>query len=553
MDVSVVVAFACAVFAAAGTGVLVGRCIRAPRMDIIAWAGTLAALAVALGAQALGARNGFGSPTFRVVQIGTQLVAPLWLTWGLAELAGKSVAVRFGVKLVTAALTVVGAVVLITDPLSDTPFSKSWPAASAHYQIIPRSLLSLIAGLTLAAVVVTLIVALVRLRSDPAWRRPLIAIAAAGVAVIALLGLRLSLPANMGYPALCAVCAALTWFAGIQADKTRLAELHEEVPSGPARRPGRAVPAPLDEPADDEVFGASYPRQAENGGYRRYGDDDWYRLDRGNQSNGGYGYPPNGGSRQNGGYGMNGLHQEDREHRPGGGYQPEKDYQRDDAAGGLPDRTGGTGGLPERSGGLPSGPDRLPDRTAGLPGAAGGLSSAAGEFAGGSGGLSGADRTGVWQPRNAGRDTSMAASDSVSTGPGPAVGGPTPAVSVTSEQTATQRLYGLIAIYTLAEGREAEFDALAEQVVDEVRVSEPDALVYAVHSVPNAPMQRIFYEVYRDRMAYEEHKRHPYIQRFDVDRSPYVLATNVIELGTQQAKLSPLPGLSRLFGHAAGE
>jgi hypothetical protein len=37
-----------------------------------------------------------------------------------------------------------------------------------------------------------------------------------------------------------------------------------------------------------------------------------------------------------------------------------------------------------------------------------------------------------------------------------------------------------------------------------------------------------------------------------VDRSPYVLATNVIELGMQQAKLSALPGLPQLFGRPPG-
>jgi quinol monooxygenase YgiN len=69
-----------------------------------------------------------------------------------------------------------------------------------------------------------------------------------------------------------------------------------------------------------------------------------------------------------------------------------------------------------------------------------------------------------------------------------------------------------------------------------------------VHSVPNADMQRIFYEVYRDRMAYEDHQRQPHVRRFEEDRAPYVLATNVIELGTQQAMLSPSAGLSRLLG-----
>src|SRR5205823_483119 len=139
-----------------------------------------------------------------------------------------------------------------------------------------------------------------------------------------------------------------------------------------------------------------------------------------------------------------------------------------------------------------------------------------------------------------------AAAAAAATGPEPALAGP-------ADQEATQRLYGLIAIYTLAEGAAADFDALAEEVVAEVRASEPDTLVYAVHSVPNAEMQRIFYEVYRDRMAYEDHKRRPHIQRFEVDSGQQVLATNVIELGMQQAKLSALPGLPQLFGRSPGD
>ena len=34
---------------------------------------------------------------------------------------------------------------------------------------------------------------------------------------------------------------------------------------------------------------------------------------------------------------------------------------------------------------------------------------------------------------------------------------------------------------------------------------------------------------------------------FETDRRPYVLATNVIELGLQQAKVSPLPSISDLL------
>jgi quinol monooxygenase YgiN len=489
MDATVGATFLCAVLAAAGTGVLVGRCIRVPRIDVIAWAGAVAAIAVSLGGQALGAYHGYSSGTFRAVQVGAQLIAPLWLAWGMVELGGKTISARFGAKLITAALTVVGAVVLITDPLAVVAFGKTWPPGSVHYQIIPKYVLEAIAGITVLTVVIMLLVAAVRLRTDPRWRRPLIALAEAGVAAVAILGLRLSLPANLAYPALCAVSAVLASLAGMTAVKVRLDALYGEVPAGWGARPAASQSGNY---ADDRVFGAAAARRMGNGGGQLRGDEDWYRLGRG-RSNGEY--PPAGRYQPNGGYAMNGLENGDRGHSsqedeeyPVG---PENgDYQRDEAA------------------------DRLSD----------------------------ADRTAAWQPRTLGRGA----------GQSPAQAGQEAQASA-SDRAVTQRLYGLIAIYTLAEDRTDEFDALAERVVEEVRMHEPDALVYAVHSVPNAPMQRIFYEVYRDQTAYEEHKRHPYIHRFDAERTECVLATNVIELGTQQAKVSPLPGLSQLFGHTAGE
>jgi quinol monooxygenase YgiN len=113
-----------------------------------------------------------------------------------------------------------------------------------------------------------------------------------------------------------------------------------------------------------------------------------------------------------------------------------------------------------------------------------------------------------------------------------------------AQQDETARLYGQIAIYTLIDGQAEEFDRLAQAVVERVKALEPDTLAYIVHGVPSAPLQRILYEVYRDEAAFEEHGQQPYIQDFEEERKPYVLATNVIELGVRQAKLSPLGGPS---------
>src|SRR5579859_6932617 len=93
----------------------------------------------------------------------------------------------------------------------------------------------------------------------------------------------------------------------------------------------------------------------------------------------------------------------------------------------------------------------------------------------------------------------------------------------------TPRPIGRLSIYTLLDDKVAEFDRFAERAAEGVRTSEPDTLVYVIHVVPKAPMQRIVYEIYRDRAAFESHERQPHIQRFVDDRKACVLAANIID------------------------
>src|SRR5216683_3670758 len=144
MSLSVLVAFVGVLVAAAATGLLVGRSINAPRIDVIIWACGTFGLTVALVAQIIGFSRGFSPIPFRAVQLGAQLAAPLWLAWGLVELVATSEPVRFGARLVYASLTIVAGVVLATDPLAAKPFSKAWPAAGTHYQVIPHYALLLV-------------------------------------------------------------------------------------------------------------------------------------------------------------------------------------------------------------------------------------------------------------------------------------------------------------------------------------------------------------------------------------------------------------------------
>ncbi len=104
----------------------------------------------------------------------------------------------------------------------------------------------------------------------------------------------------------------------------------------------------------------------------------------------------------------------------------------------------------------------------------------------------------------------------------------------------TPRPYGRLSIYTLHDDKTREFDRLAERAAEGVRASEPDTLVYVIHVVPKAPMQRIIYEIYRDRGAFLSHERQPHIRQFAADRASCVLATNIIDLRLKYAKVAAL-------------
>src|SRR5262249_24919224 len=70
---------------------------------------------------------------------------------------GKSMGARFASRLALGAVTVVSAVVLATEPLTNTGFGKTWAATSQHYQIIPNAVLRFIAPAAPPAALVSVI------------------------------------------------------------------------------------------------------------------------------------------------------------------------------------------------------------------------------------------------------------------------------------------------------------------------------------------------------------------------------------------------------------
>jgi quinol monooxygenase YgiN len=399
------------------TGMLAGRCFRQPRIGFIVWTAATLGLTIALAAQSMGFASGFGPATFRAVQVFALLLAPLWLAWGLVEVAVTSEGARFGVRLISSALTVVATVILATDPLTAQPFSKAWPLTGTHFQPVARDALDVVQAVAVVVAVAT--ASLAAVRASRGSGPPVTAIVPVALAVLMTAGQRLPLPTGAAYPLLSMMAAALVWFA-----VSRMSE--------PSRR--AAARGGSSDGSGEGVRNAS----------GKPGDDYW------------------------------------SDDRVAGDYVPEGQYV-----------TYGQGqpGNARPRGDFPGGPAARPAPDG--------------------------DR---------GRRP-----------------GPPPPPEPAAAAAAATRPYGRILIFTLLDDRVAEFDRLAEDTAEHVRTGEPDTLVYVIHLVPNAPMQRIFYEIYRDRAAFDSHESQPYMQRFVAERRACVLATNVIELRLKYAKVAPLP------------
>jgi quinol monooxygenase YgiN len=478
MSLPALIGFTGVLVAAVATGMLAGRAVRQPRTDTILWTAATLALTVALAAQSMGFASGFGPATFRAVQLFALLLAPLWLAWGLAELVWPSEAARFGVRLACGALTVVGSVILATDPLTDEPFGKTWPLAGLHYQPPSHYALDVVQALAVILAATSIGLAAAQARKDGSWPGLLPGTAVVGLAVFMTVGLRYSLPTRSAYPLLSLLAAALVWFGA-----TRL-EARLGRPARAGAGVGRASGGDRITGGDrisggDRITGRDRAAGRDQTGRDRAVGHDQIGHDRAGRASG-EPRPPG-------------------DLRASGGLRPPGDLR----ASGEPGRWTDPGRRPP---GAPRpdwpctalGPDGWPLAPPGMPAAA--------------------------------RAATTAAAPLGEAGSAPPARPELPAAPP----------YGRILIFTLLDDRVTDFDRLAEQAAEEVRTREPDTLVYVIHLVPNAPMQRIFYEIYRDRAAFDSHENQPYMKRFVADRRACVLATNVIELRLKYAKVAPL-------------
>lgn len=89
-------------------------------------------------------------------------------------------------------------------------------------------------------------------------------------------------------------------------------------------------------------------------------------------------------------------------------------------------------------------------------------------------------------------------------------------------------MFGLTVRFDLKDEDAAQgFDHLVAETAPGIREQEPGTLLYAVHTVEDAPLARVFYEMYADREAFEAHESQPHTKRFLSERDQYIAETRV--------------------------
>ncbi|SEU39889.1 putative quinol monooxygenase [Nonomuraea wenchangensis] len=528
-----VLGFAGALLAAFATGALIKRLRDEPEGWLIGWAVAAGALFLSLAVVGIGSLLGFGAVTFRIYQVTGSLLAPLWLAVGMIQLLAERVPPRFLSWLMGIALTIVTGAIMLFDPLKSQEMGKTPPAGSALWGIFPGYLLIGVHAVAVVIMLAMLVVAALKWRNGDEYDtdnlHASLVIAPSGIALVG--AMRFTVP-PLFTTALLAVAAAAIWYTVLRP----LAPYDDE-----------------DDDFDDRDAPARRGQDARAGA--RHGHDAPARH--GHDAPGRHG--PDAGARR--GHDQRGGPQEDHDRTvPRGRRAMPEPVPAADLPPAPPRRPTGLGDLVAeyRAGErdvdyaarmAPPPPEDGPAtgyimNGGPLPGGPSGQQ----QFGGPSGPQAMPSRGPEYAmpptPPPAGPATGMLFSGADLFSPS----GPQQPGGQLGGQPAGGRLspniYGLLTVFTIMDGAGEAFDRLAEATVEGVRRGEPDTLVYACHSVKSAPLQRIVYELYRDEVAYRDHQRQPHVERFVTERQSMVLATNVIELDVNAAKVVPLPTVS---------
>lgn len=105
-----------------------------------------------------------------------------------------------------------------------------------------------------------------------------------------------------------------------------------------------------------------------------------------------------------------------------------------------------------------------------------------------------------------------------------------------------QDTYGLAVKFRLLQGHGAAFDALVAETVEVIHAEEPGTLVYLTHVEDSDPNSRVFYELYRDREAFEAHEAGDHVRHFLAEREAHLSRPpEVWRVSARNGHVRPLP------------
>lgn len=89
-------------------------------------------------------------------------------------------------------------------------------------------------------------------------------------------------------------------------------------------------------------------------------------------------------------------------------------------------------------------------------------------------------------------------------------------------------MFALVVRFYLRDEEAAEgFDKLVAETAPHIREQEPGTLIYTVHKVKDAPLSRIFYELYGSREAFDKHEENAHTKHFLQEREQYLTGVRV--------------------------
>lgn len=90
-------------------------------------------------------------------------------------------------------------------------------------------------------------------------------------------------------------------------------------------------------------------------------------------------------------------------------------------------------------------------------------------------------------------------------------------------------MIGVVAKLKIAEGKEAEFEAVATDLMTKVKANEPGVLTYQLYKSKTAPNTYIFMEQYANQAALDEHGQTEYFKAAGPKLGPCLAGAPEIE------------------------